>query len=125
MPPPPLVRGRGKSLAREGMGESQFRRGDIHCGTLYICTLWGKLLKILNVRGHSIDTGFIFGKRTVLLPVRNFCSENITNDSIVQLIMTIQNEKLEKFRNSNAVWPKINHSKLRRTFSKHSLCPAK
>jgi hypothetical protein len=23
-------------MAREGLGESQFRRGDIHCGTLYI-----------------------------------------------------------------------------------------
>jgi hypothetical protein len=34
-PPPPLVPGGGAhSLAREGVGESQFRRGDIHCGTL-------------------------------------------------------------------------------------------
>jgi hypothetical protein len=24
------------SLAREGLGESQFRRGDIHCGTLFM-----------------------------------------------------------------------------------------
>jgi hypothetical protein len=30
--PPPLVPGGGAhSLAREGVGESQFRRGDIHC----------------------------------------------------------------------------------------------
>ncbi len=36
-PPPPPVLGEGThSLAREGLGESQFRRGDIHCGTLYI-----------------------------------------------------------------------------------------
>ncbi len=28
-------------LAREGLGESQFRRGDIHCGTLYIYILQG------------------------------------------------------------------------------------
>jgi hypothetical protein len=27
------------SLAREGLGESQFRRGDIHSGTLYIYVL--------------------------------------------------------------------------------------
>ncbi len=27
--------GGAHSLAREGFGESQFRRGDIHCGTLY------------------------------------------------------------------------------------------
>ncbi len=42
-PPPPLVPGGGAhSLAREGVGESQFRRGDIHYGTLYIHvhTLW-------------------------------------------------------------------------------------
>ncbi len=28
-----------RSLAREGVEESQFRRGDIHCGTLYLCVL--------------------------------------------------------------------------------------
>ncbi len=40
-PPPPLVLGGGAhSLAREEVGESQFRREDRHCGTLYICTLW-------------------------------------------------------------------------------------
>ena len=39
-PHPPLVSGGGAhSLAREGVGESQFRRGDIHCGTLYIYVL--------------------------------------------------------------------------------------
>jgi hypothetical protein len=40
--PPPLVPGGGggaHSLAREGVGESQFRRWDIHCGTLYIYVL--------------------------------------------------------------------------------------
>ncbi len=41
-PPPPLVPGGGAhSLAREGVGESQFQRGDIHCGTLYIYVLYG------------------------------------------------------------------------------------
>jgi hypothetical protein len=36
----PLVLGGGAhSLAREGLGESQFRRGDIHCDTLYIYVL--------------------------------------------------------------------------------------
>jgi hypothetical protein len=40
--PPHLVPGGGAhSLAREGMGESQFRLGDRHCGTLYICVLCG------------------------------------------------------------------------------------
>jgi hypothetical protein len=37
--PPPLFGpggGRVHSLAGKGLGESQFRRGDIHCGTLYI-----------------------------------------------------------------------------------------
>jgi hypothetical protein len=34
---PPLVPGGGAhSLAREGVGEFQFRRGDLHCGTLYL-----------------------------------------------------------------------------------------
>ncbi len=36
---PPLLGGGANSLAREGLGESQFRRGDIHCGTLYIYVL--------------------------------------------------------------------------------------
>jgi hypothetical protein len=37
-PLPPVLGGGAPSLAREGLGESQFRRGDIHCGTLYIYT---------------------------------------------------------------------------------------
>ncbi len=37
-PPLPPVLGGG---ARKGLGESQFRRGDIHCGTLYIYVLCG------------------------------------------------------------------------------------
>jgi hypothetical protein len=36
--PPPLGGG-ANSLARERLGESQFRRGDIHWGTLYIYVL--------------------------------------------------------------------------------------
>jgi hypothetical protein len=40
--PSPLVPGGGAhSLAREGLGESQFRRGDVHCGTIYIYVLCG------------------------------------------------------------------------------------
>ncbi len=35
---PPGSGGRG-TLVREGLGESQFRRGDIHCGTVYIYVL--------------------------------------------------------------------------------------
>ncbi len=39
-PPPPLVQGGGAhSLAGEGVGWSQFRRGDRHCGTLGIYVL--------------------------------------------------------------------------------------
>jgi hypothetical protein len=34
-PPPFGPGGRAHSLAGEGLGESQFRRGDIHCGALY------------------------------------------------------------------------------------------
>ncbi len=39
-PPSPGSGGRAHTLAREGLGESQFRRGDIHYGTLYIYVLW-------------------------------------------------------------------------------------
>ncbi len=34
-PPPPGSGGGAHSLAREGVGESQLRLGDIHCGTLW------------------------------------------------------------------------------------------
>ncbi len=35
-PPNPVLGGEANSLAGEGLGEYQFRRGDIHCGALYI-----------------------------------------------------------------------------------------
>jgi hypothetical protein len=41
-PLPSVLGGGAHSLAREVVGESQFRRGDIHCGTLYIYVLCGK-----------------------------------------------------------------------------------
>jgi hypothetical protein len=40
-PPPPVLGGGAHSLEREGLGESQFRRGGIHCGSLYIYVLCG------------------------------------------------------------------------------------
>ncbi len=40
-PSPPVLREEAHSLAREGLGESQFRRGDIHCGTFYIYVFCG------------------------------------------------------------------------------------
>ncbi len=38
-PPPPLARRGAHWLPRKGVGESQFRRGDIQCGTLYLYVL--------------------------------------------------------------------------------------
>jgi hypothetical protein len=35
----PVLGGGTHSLAREGLGEPQFRRRDIHCGTLYVYVL--------------------------------------------------------------------------------------
>ncbi len=52
-PPPPLVPGGGAySLTRERVGDSQFRRGDIHCGTLHIYVLYciSLMIKPLPVR---------------------------------------------------------------------------
>jgi hypothetical protein len=37
--PPPVLGGGAHLLAREGLGESKFRRGDIHRGTLYMYVL--------------------------------------------------------------------------------------
>ncbi len=61
-PPPPLVPGGGATLVSErGMGESQFQRGDIHCGTQYkVC----KYFVLDTVRSRS----------RVLLPPNNSVS---------------------------------------------------
>ncbi len=40
-PPPLWFQGKGTLASGKGVGESQFRRGDIHCGTLYIYVLCG------------------------------------------------------------------------------------
>ncbi len=48
--PLPLVWGGGAhSLARRGVEESQFRRGELHCGTLYMCVLSDWNIFILSV----------------------------------------------------------------------------
>jgi hypothetical protein len=47
-PPPPPTFGSGggaHSLTREGVEESQFQRGDIHCGTLYMYLLCAPIPK--------------------------------------------------------------------------------
>jgi hypothetical protein len=48
--PPPFLGGGAHSLAREGLGESQFQRGDIHCGTLYLYILCGVKGTVAKVR---------------------------------------------------------------------------
>jgi hypothetical protein len=57
LPPPPLVPGFASfgSLAREGVGESQFRRGDIHGGTLYIYVLCGIMFNVQIARITSVN----------------------------------------------------------------------
>jgi hypothetical protein len=70
--PPPLLPGGGAhSLAREGVEESQFRRGDIHCGTLYLyvlCVCNYRHRYVFNIKTHyeensSVRTG---SKRTAV-----------------------------------------------------------
>jgi hypothetical protein len=66
--PPPTVMGRGAhSLAREGLGESQFRRlekkptrGHTLWYSYYIRTLWGRVLDP-NEKWKK-DNGFVAGK---------------------------------------------------------------
>ncbi len=56
-PPPPLVpEGGANSLAREGVGESQFRRGDRHCGTLYLRTYF--VVRFFRKKGDIRDFKF-------------------------------------------------------------------
>ncbi len=45
-PPPPGSGEWAHSLAREGVGESQFRRGDRHCGSLYVLCVYSHHLFI-------------------------------------------------------------------------------
>ncbi len=42
--------GGAHSLAREGVGEFQFRQGDIHCGTLYIYVYF-----VRNTYAYTLD----------------------------------------------------------------------
>jgi hypothetical protein len=48
----PVLGGGAHSLASEGLGESQFRRGDIHCGTLWVSDIGSKLSP---VTGEDIE----------------------------------------------------------------------
>jgi hypothetical protein len=51
--PPPDQGGGAHSLTKDGLGESQFRRGDIHCGTLYkyvLCST-GRILSLFSCGG--------------------------------------------------------------------------
>jgi hypothetical protein len=56
-PPPFGPGGRAQSLAGEGLGESQFRRGDIHCGALYISTLRVATFDILTKSRVHVKRG--------------------------------------------------------------------
>ncbi len=62
--PFPSVLGEGHTrwrLAREGLGESQFRRGDIYCGTLYI------YIYVLCVQDHGKnDRNHMMGQSVLL-----------------------------------------------------------
>ncbi len=53
--------GGAHSLARVGLRESQFRRGDIHRGTLYIYVLCGGRVLDPNEKWKK-DNGFVAGK---------------------------------------------------------------
>ncbi len=59
---PPLVTGEAYSLAGEGVGESQFRGGDVHCGILYIYVLYDACaLPSLHASGdtkNKLATGY-------------------------------------------------------------------
>ncbi len=66
-PPPLRLGGGGLSLAGEGVGKSQFRRGDVHCGPqIYnICTLCrglfrGSLHRHKGAARHVIDIVWLY-----------------------------------------------------------------
>jgi hypothetical protein len=74
VPPSPLVPGgEAHSLAREGVKESQFRRGDIHCGTLYIYVLCGSFF-------HSITNDLLPLQITMILSYHNVCERDVCGD---------------------------------------------
>jgi hypothetical protein len=64
-PPPPGSEWRG-TLEREGLGESQFRRGDIHCGTLFIYTyfvlrlLWAEMYLLPSCLSLSLMREYVY-----------------------------------------------------------------
>ncbi len=58
VPPLPGSGGGAHSLARDGLGESQFRRGDVHCGSLslYIGTYFVSLRPGRKRKGISVSS---------------------------------------------------------------------
>ncbi len=59
--PAPLVQGGGAhSLSREG--ESQYLRGDIHCGTLYISVLCGYNVYLPRRGPYGVSYQYAYGR---------------------------------------------------------------
>ncbi len=54
---PPVPVGGAPSLAGEGVGRSQFRRGDMHCGALYIYVLCASHVLCIRML-HAPQRGF-------------------------------------------------------------------
>jgi hypothetical protein len=94
----PLVPGGGaRSLAREGVGESQFRRGDIHCGTLYICicTLWvgrkGLSLGFQDAALHT-HTRVCSCKLCTIIIYRTLCRKRFCAGIFLISLISLDNE---------------------------------
>jgi hypothetical protein len=63
--PPRFWGGGAHSLAREGLGESQFQRGYIHCGTLTVVTI-----KEISEESRRVRSFFESAEKYVVVVVK-------------------------------------------------------
>jgi hypothetical protein len=80
------------SLAREGLGESQFRRGDIHCGTLYIYVLCG--LGALLTNSSIMGGGLLEITVNVIVFVKNMDNKCMNSQCVFVCVVCLCQKKL-------------------------------
>jgi hypothetical protein len=109
VPPPPCFWPEGKhSLASEGLGESQFRRGDIHCGTLYIyvlCVFNSHMCSICFFRNRTdCASGSASGPREIWIPSCTFSFLSFYNNCNLFWTVVYSTLLSQAFENDIAVW---------------------
>jgi hypothetical protein len=87
VPPSPPVLGEGAhSLAREGLGESQFRRGEMHCGTLCGHWSWSYLSKVSSCLLLACISVSTFFTSPTCLKISKYVTEAVVKSAVIHCI---------------------------------------